>query len=55
MQTQTERLTLSMSEIEDIRKAEFSPMPDGLLDNLNHQQVIDLIAYLQHPTQVALP
>jgi hypothetical protein len=30
-------------------------MPDGLLENLSDQEIINLIAYLQHPTQVPLP
>ena len=30
-------------------------MPDGLLTALSREQVRDLIAYLMHPVQVALP
>jgi hypothetical protein len=34
---------------------EKSPMPDGLLETLSADEIRDLIGYLSHPTQVALP
>lgn len=40
-------------ELESV--TEQSPMPSGLLQPMTEQQVVDLIAYLQSPTQVALP
>ena len=52
LQTQTELITLPVSEIEKINPTTLSPMPDGLLDNLTEQQVSDLFAYLMHPSQV---
>lgn len=55
LQTQTDRLTLPMDEIEEIQLTTLSPMPDGLLDNLSEQQLKDLFAYLRQPTQVPLP
>jgi hypothetical protein len=30
-------------------------MPPGLLDTLSAEQIRDLISYLMHPQQVALP
>jgi putative membrane-bound dehydrogenase-like protein len=55
LQTQTDRLTLPVEDIEEIRLTTLSPMPDGLLDDLSDQQLRDLFAYLRHPTQVPLP
>ncbi|MDC0278934.1 c-type cytochrome [bacterium] len=55
LQTATERLTLDRNRVESIRKTTLSPMPDGLLDSLKFHQIKDLLAYLQHPTQVSLP
>ena len=62
---QTERtLTLRMLteeatfEKKDLAKIEASPvsmMPEGLLLALSPEQTCDLIAYLMHPVQVALP
>ena len=55
LQTQTEAVVLDRSEIETLRPSPSSLMPDGLLDPLNFLEIRDLIAYLAHPTQVALP
>jgi putative membrane-bound dehydrogenase-like protein len=55
LQTQTEATVLDRSEIETLRPSSSSLMPDGLLDTLNPLEIRDLIAYLAHPTQVALP
>jgi putative membrane-bound dehydrogenase-like protein len=52
LQTQSERLTIPVDEIDDVRLTTNSPMPDGLLTSLTPQQIRDLIAYLQHPSQV---
>ncbi len=49
LQTATERITLSISEVEAIRESEQSAMPDGLLQNLSVEEVRDLIGYLQTP------
>ena len=38
---------LKKSEIETRRRQEGSAMPDGLVSNLNPEQLADLIAYLQ--------
>jgi putative heme-binding domain-containing protein len=46
LQTLTDKLTLSRSEIDSLRELGLSMMPDGLLESLSDQQVLDLIAYL---------
>lgn len=55
LQTQTELVALDRSEIEALRPSPSSLMPDGLLETLTQTEIRDLIAYLAHPTQVALP
>lgn len=55
MQTQTTQEVLAVDDIDQIELTTLSPMPEGLLDNLTPQQIVDLIAYLMHPTQVARP
>ena len=55
LQTQTTAMSLDRSEIESMRPSASSLMPDGLLDTLTPVEIRDLIAYLVHPTQVALP
>ena len=55
IQTATEQLTLDKDSIQSRKITEKSPMPDGLLDSLSGDQIRDLIGYLRHPTQVALP
>jgi len=42
-----EDITLPQAEIRDVRPVGRSPMPDGLLDALDDQQVRDLMAYLR--------
>jgi putative membrane-bound dehydrogenase-like protein len=55
LQGQTEALTLDRTEIDDVKPSVLSLMPDGLLDPLSESETRDLIAYLMHRTQVALP
>jgi putative membrane-bound dehydrogenase-like protein len=55
IQTPTEKLTLEKSAIDNIKPSQLSMMPDGLLNNLNEQQTVDLFAYLMSQSQVALP
>jgi putative heme-binding domain-containing protein len=55
VQTQTERVTLERSEVEDVRPTPLSLMPDGLFNTLPDEQVRDLIAYLMARRQVPLP
>ena len=52
LQTQTELMTLPADEVETIRTTSFSPMPDGLIDNLTEHDVRDLFAYLMGASQV---
>ncbi|WDQ15577.1 PVC-type heme-binding CxxCH protein [Rhodopirellula sp. P2] len=46
---------LAHDDIEQEAVTEQSPMPSGLLQPMTEQQVVDLIGYLQSPTQVASP
>ena len=55
LQTAVEQRTIAMTDIDEISEKPLSPMPDGLLQNLTEKEVRDLIGYLMHPTQVALP
>ena len=55
VQTATETFTLDRDSIEIRKTTEKSPMPDGLFDTLTDGQIRNLVGYLQHPTQVALP
>lgn len=54
IRTATESLVFDKQSIESQEITDKSPMPDGLLDTLSHQQVHDLISYLRHPTQVEI-
>jgi putative heme-binding domain-containing protein len=53
--TENDTLTIAVADIDARKTAEISMMPEGLLANLNDEQTRDLVAYLQSPTQVALP
>lgn len=53
LQTAEEKVTIPVSEIEEMQQTTKSLMPEGLLDTLNEQQVRDLFAYLQSTQQVA--
>ncbi|MCC9600360.1 c-type cytochrome [Stieleria sp. JC731] len=55
IQTQSQKETISMDSVEQIRVTPLSPMPDGLLTTLSDEQVRDLIGYLMSPTQVSMP
>ena len=54
LRTATEQLTLQKRDIEAIKQSTLSAMPDGLLQNLNADQIRDLVGYLMHPVQVPL-
>jgi len=47
--------TLEKSNITETTRLPDSMMPPGLLDALSAEEIRDLIAYLMHPQQVALP
>ena len=55
VQTQTDRITIQRSDIEEQKVSTLSLMPDGLFQNLPEDQVRDLIGYLMSPDQVPLP
>ncbi len=51
---ETEPVTIAKSEIESRKVASVSMMPDGLLDTLNDNEVLDLLSYLKSMRQVEL-
>jgi putative heme-binding domain-containing protein len=55
IQTQTGTVTLPRNEIVSRNQSNLSMMPEGLLDTLEQSEIVDLIAYLQSPSQVPLP
>jgi putative heme-binding domain-containing protein len=55
IRTLTETVTVERSEIASLEESPQSVMPAGLLEAVKPDDVRDLIAYLQHPTQVPLP
>jgi hypothetical protein len=38
---------LKRQDIVEVRQSQVSPMPSGLLDTLNEQEILDLLAYLR--------
>lgn len=55
LQTLTEEMTLEKSTIVETTRLTDSMMPPGLVDGLSGEEIRDLIGYLMHPGQVALP
>ncbi len=55
VQTATERLVLSKSDIEQRRVSPISMMPEGQVEQMTFTELRDLIGYLQSKEQVALP
>jgi putative heme-binding domain-containing protein len=55
LQTPTERVTVSLDEIESRVLSPQSLMPENQLAQLALEAARDLVAYLRHPTQVPLP
>lgn len=55
LETPTETFVISTEEILERKVTSQSPMPEGLLDQLSEDDIRDLFAYLQSPSQVALP
>lgn len=53
--TETTSTTVPRDEIETMKKSELSMMPEGLLVPLSKQDVVNLVSYLRHPSQVPLP
>ncbi|MBI2929717.1 MAG: c-type cytochrome [Verrucomicrobia bacterium] len=54
IQTQTGTITLPRKDITSRTESKLSMMPEGLLDQLSEQEIVDLVAYLQSPAQVPL-
>ena len=46
LQTSTEKLSLPAAEVDSVRESQMSMMPDGLLEALEEQQILDLFNYL---------
>src|SRR5207253_713337 len=55
IQTQSGTVTLPRNDIISRQESMLSMMPEGLLESLKPEEVIDLVAYLQSPVQVPLP
>jgi putative membrane-bound dehydrogenase-like protein len=55
LQTAQEPITLDRQSIESMTQSKTSLMPDGLLQNLNENQIRDLFGYLMSIDQVPLP
>jgi putative heme-binding domain-containing protein len=46
---------LERAEVKEVRRSELSMMPEGLLNPLSKQEVVNLVTYLRTQSQVALP
>ena len=55
LQTPTERITLSLADVDERHLAPQSLMPENQLAQLAAEAARDLVAYLRHPSQVPLP
>ncbi len=55
LRTLAGEVTMEKSSIVKVTRVADSMMPPGLLDTLSEEQIRDLISYLMHPQQVALP
>jgi putative membrane-bound dehydrogenase-like protein len=55
IKSMTETHTVERDDVSSLEELPQSMMPDGLLETLTTEQRRDLIAYLMHPSQVALP
>ncbi|MBL6764539.1 MAG: c-type cytochrome [Verrucomicrobiae bacterium] len=55
LQQATEQIAVELEEIVKREDSALSMMPDGLFQALQPDQILNLVAYLQHPRQVPLP
>lgn len=55
VQTATELVQLPRNEVEKVEQSEQSMMPEGLVEQLQEQEIRDLLYYLSRPGQVPLP
>jgi putative membrane-bound dehydrogenase-like protein len=53
--TPNETMVLPRKEISSLQQSQLSMMPEGLLDQLDEQEVRDLLYYLSGPGQVPMP
>ena len=53
LRTIDNEVVIPKSEIDERRLSDLSVMPEGLLDPLNTQEVVDLVSYLGSPNQVS--
>jgi hypothetical protein len=51
LQADSQKVTLTAEDIEDVRDSKTSAMPEGLLNKLTLEQVADLFAYLMNATE----
>jgi putative membrane-bound dehydrogenase-like protein len=54
LQTETERVTLALAELDELELSPLSTMPEGLLDALGPDEACALFAYLASPSQVPM-
>jgi putative heme-binding domain-containing protein len=54
IETENERVTLGLDQVEELELSPLSTMPEGLLDALSPAEVRALFAYLQSPAQTSL-
>jgi putative heme-binding domain-containing protein len=55
LKTLTDEIVIEKKSVVKSTRLPDSMMPPGLLDTLSPEQTRDLISYLMHPQQVALP
>lgn len=55
VQTVNEQVELPRSDVTHVEQSEISMMPEGLISNLQEQEIRDLLYYLGRPGQVPLP
>jgi putative heme-binding domain-containing protein len=55
LMTENDTIVIPRAEIDAMKTAEISMMPEGLLAALSNDEIRDLFAYLQSPFQVPLP
>ncbi|NBV20795.1 MAG: hypothetical protein EBS05_02205 [Proteobacteria bacterium] len=55
LKTMTETITVQRSDVTSLQESALSLMPEGLLESMTPEQQRNLLAYLMHKSQVALP
>ncbi len=55
LQTETQRITISTDDIDDLKPSNLSLMPERQLDKMNPAEIRNLFAYLATKTQTLLP